>query len=76
MIKLIPFFGKPENKALKNIARLTGNIGNTVTKFFKVDFSNILRGVTLDGLKFNDKVICFDDLPHRHPNRMINLILI
>ena len=62
MIKLIPFFGKPENKALKNIARLTGNIGNTVIKFFKVDFSNILSGVTLDGLKFNDKVLCFDDL--------------
>lgn len=62
MIKLIPFFGKPENKALKNIARLTGNVGNTVSKFFKVDLSNILSGVTLDGLKFNDKVICFDDL--------------
>lgn len=62
MIKLIPFFGKSENRTLKNVLRLTGNVGTAAAKIFKVDLSKIMSGVTLDGFKFTDKVVCFDDL--------------
>ncbi|MDD2577208.1 MAG: P-loop NTPase fold protein [Bacteroidales bacterium] len=62
-IKLLPFINKQENKAIKNITTLFGNIINNVSSYFlKSNLSDIFKGVSIESFNFSKYIVCFDDL--------------
>lgn len=61
--KLIPYFDKRQNKILKTLSALTGNLIKTASKkFIKIDPSDLVQGIGVDIFNFSNKFICFDDL--------------
>lgn len=62
-IKLLPILGKQQNKKIDAAINISKNIFNKITKAaIKIDFSDVLKGVSIDVLNFDKSVICFDDL--------------
>ena len=61
--KLIPYFDKAQNKTLKTLATISGNLIKSASKaFIKVDPSDLFQGIGVDNFDFSKKFICFDDL--------------
>jgi hypothetical protein len=61
--KLIPFFGKSDNKYLESTFKLIGNAIDKVGKhFIDTDLNDIFKGVGIDTYSFENYIICFDDL--------------
>jgi len=61
--KLIPYFDKAQNKTLKALATISGNLIKSASKaFIKVDPSDLFQGIGVDNFDFSKKFICFDDL--------------
>ncbi|WP_147677784.1 P-loop NTPase fold protein [Algibacter pacificus] len=61
--KLIPYFDKAQNKTLKMLATISGNLIKSASKaFIKVDPSDLFQGIGVDNFDFSKKFICFDDL--------------
>lgn len=60
-IKLLPFIN-PENETFSKITQVFGNLVNKASKaFLKTDFSDLFNELSLDVVKFDKIVICFDD---------------
>jgi hypothetical protein len=62
-IKLLPYINNQENKIVKNVTALLGNVINKVSdKLLNTSISDLLKGVSIDSYNFSKYVICFDDL--------------
>lgn len=61
--KLIPYFDKGQNKTLKMLTTISGNLIKSASKaLIKVDPSDLFQGIGVDNFDFSKKFICFDDL--------------
>jgi len=61
--KLIPYFDKGQNKTLKMLTTISGNLIKSASKaLIKVDPSDLFQGIGVDNFDFSKKYICFDDL--------------